>query len=82
MTRPKFSPSEIVARLQLIQALEADGQPLADAIRFAGMLPREYERWRSEYAGLLRTLGPLPCTPPKVMKRRAEDRRPPVRTIK
>ena len=81
MARPKFSPSEIVARLQLIEALEADGQPIGDAIRFAGMLPREYDRWRSEYAGLLRTLGPLSCAPPKVMKRRVDPRRL-VRTIK
>ncbi len=81
MARPKFSPSEIVARLQLIEALEADGQPIADAIRFAGMLPLEYDRWRSEYAGLLRTLGPLPCTPSKVKPRGAGHGRQ-VRTIK
>jgi putative transposase len=59
MSRRKLSPSEIVDRLQAIDALAADGRPLADAVRLAGLLPDEHERWRSEYAGLMRTLGPL-----------------------
>ena len=69
MARRKPSPSEIVERLRTIDALSADGRPLADALRLAGVLPAEYEKWRSEYAGLLRTLGPLASAPPKVMKK-------------
>ena len=67
----------------MIDALAADGTSIADALRIAGVLPAEYEKWRSEYAGLLRTLGPLASTPPKVMKksRRAGSGRP-VKTIK
>ena len=65
MARRKLSPSEIVERLQAIDALAASGQAIDDAIRSAGLLPQEYARWRSEYAGLLRTLGPLSITPTK-----------------
>jgi putative transposase len=59
MVRRKLSPSDILERLRAIDALTADGRPIADALRFAGVLPVEYEKWRNEYAGLLRTLGPL-----------------------
>ena len=67
----------------MIDALAGDGRPIADALRVAGVLPAEYEKWRNEYAGLLRTLGPLASPPPKVMKklRRAGTDRP-VRTVK
>ena len=37
MTRPKLSPREIVQRLQMIDALTADGMPVAEAIRSAGI---------------------------------------------
>ena len=67
MVRRKLSPSDILERLRVIDALTADGRPIADALRFAGVLPAEYEKWRSEYAGLLRTLGPL-AGAPKVRK--------------
>src|SRR5271168_2748261 len=66
MARPKLSPREIVQRLQTIDALTADGVPVAEAIRSAGVLPGEYDRWRIEYNGLCRTLGPLVCAPPRL----------------
>ncbi len=66
MTRRKLSPSEIVERLQVIDALTEEGQPLDDAIRLVELLPSDYLRWRFEYAGLLRTLGPL-SDPPRGM---------------
>jgi hypothetical protein len=68
MARPKLSPREIVQRLQMIDALTADGVPVAEAMRSAGMLKVEYDRWRIEYNGLGRTLGPLLCATPKLMK--------------
>jgi hypothetical protein len=73
MIRRKLSPSEIVERLRVIEALTAEGQPVANALLFAGLLPAEYDLWRSEYAGLLRTLGPLADGAPKLMKK---SRRP------
>jgi hypothetical protein len=83
MASRKLSSTEIVDRLHVIDGLVADGQPIADALQFAGVLPAEYEKWRSEYAGLLRTLGPLASAPPYRMKnpRRAGSPRP-VRTVK
>ena len=68
MARPKLSPREIVQRLQMIDALTVEGVPVAEAIRSAGMLQAEYDRWRIEYNGLGRTLGPLVCAPPRLMK--------------
>ncbi len=83
MARRKLSPSEIVERLREIDALIEDGRPIADAIRLAGVLPVEYDQWRREYAGLVRTLGPLAWASPKLMKkpRRAGPGRP-VRTVR
>jgi hypothetical protein len=68
MARPKLSPREIVQRLQIIEALAADGAPLAEAIRSVGLLQADYDRWRIEYNGLRRTLGPLLCATPRLMK--------------
>lgn len=67
--RRKLSPREIVERLQTIEALAAEGLPLAGALRLAGLNRVEYERWRVEYGGLRRTLGPLLRETPKRVER-------------
>lgn len=82
MAKPKLSPKEIVQRLQMIDALTAEGLPLAEAVRSAGVLEAEYDRWRLEYNGLRRTLGPLLCATPKFVKTtrriaRARSAKPP-----
>jgi hypothetical protein len=83
MARRKLSPSDILERLRAIDALTADGTPVGEALRVAGVLPAEYEEWRNEYAGLLRTLGPLASAPPKVRKKlRQAGLGRPVRTVK
>lgn len=69
MARRKLSPVEITEKLLMIEALMAEGQPVADAIRTAGVLEAEYDQWRIEYGGLLRTLGPLLCASPRRLKR-------------
>jgi hypothetical protein len=69
MMRSKFSPREIVQRLQMIETLKAEGLPVAEALRSVGMGQAEYDRWRIEYNGLRRTLGPLLCATPKLVKR-------------
>jgi hypothetical protein len=78
MTRSKLSPKEIVQRLQIIETLTAEGLPVMEALRSVGMREAEYERWRVEYNGLGRTLGPLVCAPPKPVEkaRRAAPARP------
>ena len=68
MGRRKLSPSEIVERLQTIDALTQHGQPLAEALRLVGVQPSDYLRWRLEYAGLLRTLGPLSDPPQGIIR--------------
>ena len=69
MIKPKLSPREIVQRLQTIEALTSEGVPVAEALRSVGMREAEYERWRIEYNGLGRTLGPLVCATSKPAKR-------------
>jgi hypothetical protein len=83
MARQKLSPAGILERLRVIEALTADGRPIPDALRVAGVLPAEYEKWRNEYSGLLRTLGPLASSQTKVAKklRRTSPSRP-VRRVK
>ena len=75
MAKPKLSPREIVQRLQMIEALAADGVPVAEAIRSAGMPQADYDRWRLEYNGLGRTLGPLLGATPKLLKTKRRPNR-------
>ena len=82
MMNSRLSPREIVLRLHIIEALTAEGLPAADALRSVGMRQVEYDRWRVEYNGLRRTLGPLLCVTPKLAKRTrsttsAHPRKPP-----
>jgi hypothetical protein len=78
MVRSRLSPREIVQRLQIIEILTAEGFPVAEALRSAGMREAEYDRWRVEYNGLGRTLGPLlrPTAKPAKRARRAAPARP------
>ena len=69
MMRSRLSPKEIVQRLQMIETLTAEGLPVTEALRVVGMREAEYDRWRIEYNGLRRTLGPLLCATPKLVKR-------------
>jgi len=69
MARRKLSPTEILERLRAIDALTAEGTMIADALRIVGTPAADYEKWRNEYAGLLRTLGPMASAPRKATKR-------------
>lgn len=60
MPRKRHSPEEIVAKLRQVDALTAQGQTVAEALRSIGMTEVTYRRWRSEYGGLIRILGPAP----------------------
>lgn len=64
----------------MIEALTAEGLPVGDALRSVGLRQAEYDRWRAEYSGLKRTLGPLLYARPKLTKkasRTAPVRKPP-----
>ena len=79
MIRSRLSPREIVQRLQMIETLTEQGLPLSEALRSVGMREAEYDRWRSEYGGLGRTLGPLLSAAPaqpKRARRRVSSRKP------
>lgn len=69
MMKSKLSPREIVQRLQMIETLTTEGLPVAEALQSVGMREAEYDRWRVEYDGLGRTLGPLVSAAPALAKR-------------
>ena len=69
MVRSRLSPKEIVRRLEVVETLTAEGLPLAEALRSIGLREVDYERWRLEYNGLRRTLGPLLCATKEPVKR-------------
>ncbi len=55
----------------MVETLTSEGLPIADAVRSAGMLQVEYDRWRTEYNGLVRALGPLLRQQPRLLKKKA-----------
>ena len=75
MSRAHLGPADILEKLCVIDSLVSDGRPVADALRIAGVVAPEYEKWRSEYAGLLRTLGPLALRSPEAGKKPRRSRR-------
>jgi hypothetical protein len=79
MSSVKLTPKEIVDRLQIVESLIAEGRPMAEALRWAGMTGVAYDRWKIEYGGLLRTLGPLRFASSTLRNRK---RRPPLPPIK
>jgi len=67
----------------MIETLTAEGLAVAEALRSVGMGEAEYDRWRIEYNGLRRTLGPLLSTAPQPAKRTrraasVQPRKPPL----
>ena len=79
MSSVKLSPKEIVERLQIVESLIAEGRPMAEALRWAGMTEVAYDRWKIEYGGLLRTLSPLRFASSTLRNRK---RRPPLPPVK
>lgn len=60
MPRRRQSPEDVVAKLRRVDALIAQGQTVADALRSIGVTDVTYRRWQSEYGGLIRILRPAP----------------------
>jgi putative transposase len=52
MPRKRHSPEEIVTKLRQVDALVAQGQGVADAVRSIGVTEVTYHRWRQEFGGL------------------------------
>jgi putative transposase len=58
MARKSRSPEQIVAKLRQVEALSLSGKNCAEAVRSIGVSEVTYRRWRAEFGGLIRTLGP------------------------
>jgi hypothetical protein len=58
MARERRSPEEIVAKLRQVEAQRLRGKTCAEAVRSIGVSEVTYRRWRAEFGGLIRTLGP------------------------
>lgn len=58
MARERRSPEDIVAKLRQVEALRLRGKTCAEAVRSIGVSEVTYRRWRAEFGGLIRTLGP------------------------
>ena len=48
----RSTPEQIIAKLRQVEALVAQGKPVADAVRTIGVSEPTYYRWRTEYGGL------------------------------
>jgi putative transposase len=58
MARKSRSPEQIVANLRQVETLRLSGKTCAEAVRSIGVSEVTYRRWRAEFGGLVRTLGP------------------------
>ena len=58
MARKRRSHEEIGAKLRQVEALRLMGKTCAEAVRSIGVSEVTYRRWRAEFGGLIRTLGP------------------------
>ena len=52
MGNKRHTAEEIVAKLQQVDVLTAQGRPVAEAVRSIGITEVTYYCWRSEYGGL------------------------------
>ena len=82
MSSVKLTPKEIVDRLQIVKSFIAEGRPMAEALRWAGITEVAYDRWRIEYGGLLRTLSPLRFASSTLRNRKRRPPLPPVKSPK
>lgn len=52
MSRKRYKPEEIVAKLRQVDVLHSQGLSMADAIRRIGVSEVSFYRWRKEYGGM------------------------------
>ena len=52
MSRKRYKPEEIVAKLRQVDVLHSQGISMADAIRRIGVSEVSFYRWRKEYGGM------------------------------
>ena len=54
MAGKRDKPEESVAKLRQVEALQGQGQSIADAVRQIGVTQQTYYRWRKQYGGMNR----------------------------
>lgn len=52
MSRKRYKPEEIVAKLRQVDVLHSQGLSMAEAIRRIGVSEVSFYRWRNEYGGM------------------------------
>lgn len=52
MSRKRYTPEEIVAKLRQVEVKAAEGSTIADAAKSIGVTEVTYYRWRREFGGL------------------------------
>ena len=52
MSRKRYRPEEIIAKLREADVLLSQGSAVADAVKAIGVHEVTYYRWRKEYGGL------------------------------
>ena len=52
MSRKRYKPEEIIAKLRQVEVLTGQGRAVAEAVRSIGVTEVTYYRWRLEYGGL------------------------------
>ncbi len=52
MSRKRYTPEEIFARLRQVEVITARGGSVADAVKSIGVTEVRYYRWRKEFGGL------------------------------
>jgi putative transposase len=62
MVRKKYNAEVIVAKLRQVDELTSLGRSVGEALLSIGVTEVAYQRWRSEFGGLARTLRPS-CRP-------------------
>lgn len=52
MSKKKYSPDQVVAKLRQVEVLQAAGESIPVACRETGITDVTYRRWRREFGGL------------------------------
>lgn len=55
MTKRRYSPESIIAKLREAEVLLSHGKTVVEAVRVLGISDQTYYRWKKEYGGLDKT---------------------------
>ena len=52
MKKPRHTPNQILAKLRKVEAAQAEGRTVADAVRDIDVTEQTYYRWKREYGSM------------------------------